>query len=170
MTFILRLPFTSLLSSIYIANCACDSIIIICIPQSILNDNIVSAADNLGLQMCDSDQSVSTVCQGSIMQYNCTASRILRWSGTALSGQCMGENITVDLYDFERTSQCGQFNATSMNTTEGSNTAVLLSVIRFRVSDLVGRTLRCTIERDQYPVDICLSKFIIKMSCVSSDE
>ena len=116
--------------------------------------------------MCDSDLSVSTVCQDSIMEYNCTASRILRWSGTVFSGQCIGENITVDLYDFEKTSQCGQFNATSINTTEESNinsstsdsVDELFSVISFRVGDLMGRTLRCTTEGNHYPVDTCLSK------------
>ena len=97
-------------------------------------------------------ESIDKFCLNSIVEYCCTAERLLSWSGTAFANQCASSNITVDLSNLETNSQCGIFNATNSNLSipdstfnDGTLITVVQSNLTFRVtSDQHGHTIQCT--------------------------
>ena len=82
-------------------------------------------------------------CPGDKVEYSCTTSTRLVWSGTLFTGQCSDERITIS---DSRTLECGQMTATNIISPDPNfpQYTIIRSTLTFIArAEMVGATVMC---------------------------
>ena len=100
------------------------------------------------------------LCPGSSVHYTCRTTSLLRWRGTAFTGECPGSNITVNIDNFSSIQSCGHFETSNRILEDPLLPAGvgLESTLTFTaLTNLSGTTIECNVPFLHNPVDVILS-------------